>query len=160
MQRVAAGSASEVRYLPCLKRNLFAASQLKRAGVAANPEFDHGSSRPSAFVKSVFDPPVLGSRLNFYLTGLVIPRKDQGHSHSAFPIRIWAQMFLVGVRPHDPTALGLLHIERLSFGRHSGSSNSVRTAFSRWLLIGKTRRVHLAGADGAVNGKLFTSAGE
>src|SRR5437016_8912940 len=115
------------------------------------------SRRLGPFVKSVFDPPILSVSFDFYLTGLVTPRKNQGHRHRARPLRIGPQVFLMGVRLHYPTTLGLLHTERLSFGGHICSSNFVRTAFSRRLLIGRIRRLHFAVADGLVNGELFTS---
>src|SRR5439155_10661703 len=81
------------------------------------------SRRLRAFVKSVFDPPILSVSFDFYLAGLVTPRKNQGHRHRARPLCIGPQVFLMGVRPHYPTTLGLLHTERLSFGGHICSSN-------------------------------------
>src|SRR5437660_8392176 len=140
-----------------LRANAGRSHLLPLSGLRCPPKPLAASSRRlGSFVKSVFDPPILSVSFDFYLTGLVAPRKNQGHRHRARPLCIGPQVFLMGVRPHYPTTLGLLHTERLSFGGHICFSNFVRTAFSRRLLIGRIRRLHFAVADGPVNGKLFT----
>src|SRR5438309_11627180 len=115
-----------------LRANAGRSHLLPLSGLRCPPKPLAASSRRlGSFVKSVFDPPILSVSFDFYLTGLVTPRKNQGHRHRTRPLRIEPQVLLMRIRPHYPTTLGLLDTEQLSFRGHIWFSTVVTTAFLR-----------------------------